>query len=468
MFKYIFTNSSGILTSRIFGFVRDLLMASIIGAGALSDMFFVAFKLPNLFRRIFGEGAFSQAFLPSFFGARYRGGFALLCLLFFALVLVFLSLLVWIFAPFITKALAFGFEPEKIAQTAPLVAINFWYLLLVFIITLFGALLQYKRNFSAWAYSPALLNIAMICALLYAKNSEDYQKVVILSYGVLLGGLLQILLHIYPLVRLGFFRLLCVGFFELKFKSKEICLHFKAFLAQFLPALLGSSTAQIASFLDTLLASFLASGAISYLYYANRIFQLPLAVFAIATSTALFPLVARQIAAKNEEGALKAMKKAFWFLLALLGSCAIGGALLGREIMWLLFERGAFSRADSIESALVFSGYLLGLLPFGLARIFSLWFYSHKLQAKAAKISAFSLLFGVACGAVLMQIYGAFGLALGSSLGGFALFFISIYFFGFARFLEIIKSLKFALLIALFWGALAILILLFKSFIFSL
>ncbi len=157
--------------------------------------------------------------------------------------------------------------------------------------------------------------------------------------------------------------------------ANKIKSELKAFFTQFLPAMLGSSTAQIASFIDTILASFLASGSISYLYYANRIFQLPLAIFAIAISTALFPMVAKSIKAGQEANALKSMKKSFWFLCFMLLACAIGGAMLNQHIIWLLYEHGKFSRADTIECALVFAGYMVGLVPFGLARIFSLYLY---------------------------------------------------------------------------------------------
>ena len=134
--KGFLTNSSGILTSRILGFFRDLLTATTLGAGMYSDMFFVAFKLPNLFRRVFGEGAFNQAFLPNFFQARFRGGFALKIAGIFCVILLILSLFVCMFSEPITKILAFGFSQELIESTAPLVVINFWYLLLIFIVTL--------------------------------------------------------------------------------------------------------------------------------------------------------------------------------------------------------------------------------------------------------------------------------------------------------------------------------------------
>ncbi|WP_299547448.1 murein biosynthesis integral membrane protein MurJ [uncultured Helicobacter sp.] len=471
--KGFFTNSSGILTSRILGFFRDLLTANTLGAGIYSDMFFVAFKLPNLFRRVFGEGAFNQSFLPGFFKARFRGGFTLKIGLIFSAILLLLSLFVCLFSEPITKLLAFGFSKDLIALTAPLVVINFWYLLLVFIVTLFGAMLQYKRNFTAWAYSPALLNLAMIIALLLAQNHEAYQAVLILSYGVLAGGVAQIILHFIPMQRLGFLKLLICGVKELKDSTKHnrknsINTSVKEFFKQFFPAMLGSSTAQIASFIDTLLASFLASGAISYLYYANRIFQLPLAVFAIATSTALFPMVAKYIKESKEQEALKSLTKSFWLLLILLSLCTIGGILLKDEIIWLLFERGKFTREDSLICASVFGAYLIGLLPFGLSRIFSLWLYSQSKQALAAKISAFSLLVGTFFSLILMQFLGAVGLALAGSISGFVVFFLTLHFFSWKMFFKILWNPKFIALTCTILLLESLILLAFKTYIFSL
>ena len=481
-FKAFFTNSSGILTSRILGFFRDLLTATILGSSIYSDMFFVAFKLHNLFRRVFGEGAFNQAFLPGFFNARLRGGFALKIGLIFCIILLCLSVVVCVFNKPLTKLLAFGFSDDLIALTAPLVAINFWYLLLIFIVTLFGAMLQYKRNFTAWAYSPALLNLAMIIALLLARGSESYQAILTLSYGVLAGGIAQILLHCYPMWRLGFFKLLYVGFKELKYKNPQpnlknaqktskqdsINRNVKEFFKQFSPAMFGSSTAQFASFIDTLLASFLASGSISYLYYANRIFQLPLAIFAIATSTALFPMVAKYIKESKESLALRELSRSFWLLSILLSLCVLGGYLLKNEIIWLLFERGKFARTDTLLCAGVFGAYLVGLLPFGLARIFSLWLYSKSKQALAAKISAFSLLIGTFCSFVLMQYFGAIGLALGGSISGFFVFFLTLHFFGWNHFWNILWNPKWILILCFLLSVEFLILIAFKTYVFSL
>lgn len=436
------TNSSGILFSRIAGFLRDVMMASTLGASIYSDIFFVAFKIPNLFRRLFGEGAFNQAFLPSFIAARYKGAFSLQVGAIFLGILTLLSLLVTLFAPYVTKLLAFGFSDELIALAAPLVAINFWYLWLVFVVTFLGAILQYKRRFGAFAYSTILLNLSMIVALYFAKDRESYEIVVWLSWGVLAGGVLQIALHLPSFFRAGFGKMFRAGWKHYRTHAAQRRESVARFFRQFLPAMLGSSSAQIASFIDTLLASFLSSGAISYLYYANRIFQLPLAIFAIAVSTALFPTIARVIKQQKSDEALRYLKRAFWFLLYTLAFAAIGGILLRNEIIWLLFERGEFERSDTLKSAQVLAMYMIGLLPFGLAKIFSLWLYAHAKQGLAAKISAKSLLFSTILALGLMQFLGASGLALASSLGGFLLFFWTIRAFGVREFWDIIRNKK--------------------------
>ncbi len=432
-------------------------MANTLGAGIYSDIFFIAFKLPNLFRRIFSEGAFTQSFLPTFINARKKGLISVCIFAIFFIFLILLSIIVYIFSGFFTKLLAYGFDDYTIELAKPIVAINFWYLSLIFCANFFSSLLQYKNNFWVSAYNTALLNISMILALIFAKDKDAYTIVYILSYSVLVGGIAQILLHCYSLYNLKFFRLFLVGILDLKLiltnkkKSKINILKndLHSFLKQFFPALLGSSTAQIASFIDTLLASFLVIGSVSYLYYANRIFQLPLALFAIATSTALFPMVAKMIKNNNEAKALQLLKKSFWLLAFTLGICVVGGIVLKNEIIWILFERGKFQRSDTIIVANVFMAYLIGLIPFGLARIFSLWLYSQKRQNIAAKISAISLICGVFFSLILMHSFGAVGLAFSSSLSGFVLLILTIKAFGYSKFRYIINSKKLFMILIL-------------------
>ena len=226
----------------------------------------------------------------------------------------------------------------------------------------------------------------------------------------------------------------------------------------------GNSTAQVSAFLDTFLASFLMTGSISYLYYANRIFQLPLALFAIATSIALFPRVARYIKNKNETKAKEFMRKAFWFLAFLLSASAIGGLVLSKEITWLLFERGAFSAEDTQNTTLVLQMYMIGLLPFGLQKLFVLWLYAKEMQMKAAKIATYSLVTYIVIALSLISPMGVSGLALASTVGGFVSFTLTIRVFGVKNFLDILRS-KYSLYLVVGTIIFTILLLIFKDFI---
>ncbi len=436
--KSIFTNSFGILISRFTGLGRDVLMASALGASVWSDMFFVAFKLPNLFRRIFAEGAFTQAFMPSFIASKHKGVFATAIFLRFLLFLMAFSLVITFFPEPITKLLAWGWPSEQIAQTAPLIAINFWYLDLIFIVTFLATLLQYKEHFATTAMSTALLNISMITALwLYMK--EDPQTVAYaLSFAVLIGGGLQILAHVITLHNFKLDRLL-VGGWKYR-KEKDVEEEKKHFNSLFLPGILGNSTPQISAFIDTILATFLMTGSVSFLFYANRVFQLPLAIIAIATATVLFPAVSKALKNHQEEKAYENLKQAFWLLSFLLGASMIGGIIMAEPIVWLLFERGKFTAVETLQTVDVLRMYMIGLLPFGLAKLFSLFLYASHRHRKAAKIAVYSLITSVSFSLILMHPMGASGLALAGSIGGWVLFIFTVKEVGFDKFLLIVKA----------------------------
>ena len=430
LIKSIFTNSTGILTSRILGFIRDLLTASILGANIYSDIFFVAFKLPNLFRRIFAEGAFTQAFIPAYAKSKHKIRFSSVVFLQLFGFLIILSLLVSMFSHLVAKAIAIGFDQETIDLAAPLFAINFYYLPMIFVVTFMAALLQYKNHFATTAYSTALLNLTMIGGLLIAQDMEKYEITFYLSYGVLAGGLLQILVHLYAIKRLN---LLKIFHFKKHQKKEE-----NKFYKNFMSATVGSSTTHISAFLDTWLASFLMSGSISYLYYGNRVFQLPLALFAIATSVALFPMIARSIKNKDENKALYLMRKSSLILFGLLSIATLIGIVFDEFIISLLFERGAFTETDTTNTALILTMYLIGLIPFGVAKIFSLWLYAKEQQFLAAKISMKSLAWNIVFSLALIEPFGAAGLAFASTLSGFILFYLTIKEFGFRKFKELL------------------------------
>jgi putative peptidoglycan lipid II flippase len=438
--KSIFTNSFGILISRVTGLGRDVLMASALGASIWSDMFFVAFKLPNLFRRIFAEGAFTQAFMPSFIASSHKGVFATAIFLRFLLFLMAFSLLITFFPEPITKLLAWGWDAELIAETSPLTAINFWYLDLIFVVTFLATLLQYKNHFVTTAMSTVLLNIAMIVALwLYMK--EDPKSVAYaLSFAVLIGGALQVLVHVMAINKFNLHKILVGGWKYRKIKDvKEEKKHFQSL---FIPGILGNSTPQISAFIDTILATFLMTGSVSYLFYANRVFQLPLAIIAIATATVLFPSVSKALKNGQETAAYANLDKAFWLLAFLLGASMIGGIILAEPIVWLLFERGKFGLSQTLETVSVLQMYMVGLLPFGLAKLFSMFLYASHRHLKAAKIAVYSLITSVTSSLVLMQFMGASGLALAGSIGGWVLFIFTVKEVGFDKFMTIVKSKK--------------------------
>ena len=466
MFKAIFTNSFGILFSRVLGFIRDLLTASALGASVYSDIFFIAFKLPNLFRRIFAEGAFTQVFIPAFAKTDHKGVFSANIFIVFLSIIFFITLLVNLLPSLATQAIAVGLDEQTIALASPFVAINFWYLPLIFAVTFLSTMLQYKHHFATSAFSTALLNLSLILALYFSQDKSQNEIVYYLSWGVVIGGILQLAVHIIAIYKLGLSKILFGGFKYLRVKSKIIKKDTREFRKQFFPAMWGNSTAQVSAFLDTFLASFLVTGSISYLYYANRIFQLPLALFAIATAIALFPRVARFLKQKKDEEALAYLGKAFWFLAFLLTASTIGGIILAQEITWLLFERGAFSAEDTANTTAVLQMYMIGLLPFGLQKLFLLWIYAKEMQMMAAKIATISLVTYIVLALSLISPMGVSGLALASTVGGFLGFTLTIKTFGVKNFLNIVRSKNLIYLI-LGSGILIILLLLFKDFISS-
>jgi len=431
LIKSIFTNSSGILFSRILGFIRDLLTASFLGANVYSDIFFVAFKLPNLFRRIFAEGAFTQAFIPAYAKSIHKIQFSSAIFVSFFAFIMLLSLLVTLFSKAVTHIIALGFDTQTVELAAPLLAINFYYLPLIFVVTFMAALLQYKHHFATTAFSTALLNLALIGALIISKDMDKYEMTYYLSYGVIIGGLLQVVAHVIAIKTNNLSKI---------FTFKKMKMAQKRFYKSFMGATIGSSTAHISAFLDTWLASFLVSGSISYLYYANRVFQLPLALFAIATTTALFPMIARAIKNQDEQKALLLMRKSTIILSSLLLIATLIGIVFNEFIIELLFQRGEFLSDDTTNVAIIMSMYLIGLVPFGIAKIFSLWLYAQEKQFLAAKISIKALTFNIVFSLMLIKPYGAAGLAFASTISGFVLFYLTIREFGLKKFLILMKS----------------------------
>lgn len=450
VFKNFIINALGILCSRILGLVRDILIALFLGAGLYSDIFFVALKMPAFFRRIFAEGAFGQSFLPNFVKAPKKGAFCVSIMIQFSSIVFLCCLLVSFFSSFFTKIFAFGFDQKTIDIASPLVAINFWYLFFIFLVTFFGAILNYKQKFFITSFSAALFNLSIVIAAFFVDKNEPLKTLYYFSYATVLSGLAQLILHLIILKNNPIIKAMILSIRLKKAKTKM-----KSFYGNFFHGVLGSSATQISSLLDTTIASFLISGSISYLYYANRVFQLPLALFAIALTQVSFPKILKHLKSEQENLALKFMQRAMIFLSVLLLISSIIGSVYSLEICQLLFQRGNFTHSDSITTAYVLIAYLIGLLPFGLQKLLSLWLYA-KFKQKIAAFIAFKALFiSLLCSVAFIffikdENLKVIGVAFSSSLSAFYLLGANIKEFGFKKFFGLISfKICFLIIIAL-------------------
>jgi putative peptidoglycan lipid II flippase len=250
-----------------------------------------------------------------------------------------------------------------------------------------------------------------------------------MSYGVVIGGLLQLLAHLIAIHFNSMNKVLYGGLLRWR-RFSEVKSETDGFFKRFTLAIWGGGTAQISSFLDTVMASFLVTGSISYLYFANRVFQFPLAIFAIATTIAIFPRVSKLIKQNRDGEARKIFKKSFWLLAYMLSLSTLIGVLFAEEIVQLLFERGAFSEADRLATAQVLIFYLLGLSIFGVSKLFSLWLYAHERIGTSAKISTYSLIVKIVSALLLIQPLGASGLALSTTISSLTLLVFTLNEFG--------------------------------------
>jgi putative peptidoglycan lipid II flippase len=414
MLKRIMTVGGLTLVSRVTGFLRDILLAAILGAGPVADAFFIALRLPNHFRAIFAEGAFNSAFIPAY--ARVRGEHGVVparlfadrvfTMLFAAQVLLLAAAL--LFTPTAISLLApgFGADPERFAIAVGLTRITFPYLLLITLVTLYGGILNALQRFASAAAAPILLNLSMMATLALAAFFPSAGQAA--AWGVFIAGCLEVVLVATDLRRhdrLPTFRAVIL--------DEDVRRFFKALG----PAVLGSAGTQIAVFADTIIASFLAAGAVSALYYADRIEQLPIGVIGIAVGTVLLPEMARRIAAGDEGGARHAQDRAIEFTLLLSVPCVAAFAIVPDLIMRALFLRGAFTPADAQAAGATLAAYAIGLLPFVLLRAVSSTFLARGDTATPVKALAVSVAVNVALKFLLMDRYAQVGLALATSAG---------------------------------------------------
>ncbi|MBD3235157.1 MAG: murein biosynthesis integral membrane protein MurJ, partial [Candidatus Eisenbacteria bacterium] len=411
--------SLGTLASRVLGVVRDILRAYLFGTGMAADAFTVAFRLPNMLRALFAEGALSAAFVPVLTESMEREGpdawkrLVLRVGSLLALALTLVALLGILIAPYLIPLIVPGYArvPGKIELTVTLTRWLFPYIFFIGLATLAMGTLNARRRFTTPAMSAAVLNLAMIAAMawLCPRLGPDRSRMIIgLAWGVLVGGALQLAIQIPPLLREGIW-----ARFRLTLRDPRI----RRIGALMLPGVVGLGVAEINAFVDTFLASLLPGGSVAALEYGQRVMQLPLGVFAVALGTAVLPTLSRH-AAREETTELTdsfrlALRLTGFILLPVTGLFLV----VHRPLLRLLFERGAFADGRSLEmTALAFVCYTVGLCAYGAVKIIVPVFYARQNTRTPVRIAATAMLANIGLNLVLMQFFQLGGLALATAL----------------------------------------------------
>ncbi|MBI3988131.1 MAG: murein biosynthesis integral membrane protein MurJ [candidate division NC10 bacterium] len=412
--------SAATFLSRILGFIRDMVVAKAFGAGMATDSFFVAFRLPNMLRELLGEGALSAAFVPVFAERLRRGGneaweLARKTLTVLGLLLIAVSLLGVLLAPALVRILAPGFStvPEKLTLTIRLTRWIFPYIFCVGIGALFMGILNALGHFATPALSPVMLNLAMIASVLFLASRLD-EPIFALAYGVLLGGILQLCIQVPIAARKGLpFRP------TLDFEDPSLLRIGRLMI----PGTLGLAITQINVFIGTFLASFLDQGSISYLYYAFRLIQFPIGLFGVALATALLPTLSSQASVRSLEAVKGTLMFSMRFAFFLTLPAMLGLIVFRVPIIFLLFERGEFTRAETLATAEILLFYSLGLMFYVLNRVVAPVYYAFQDTKTPVLIGAGAVLSNIVFSLLLMPTLGARGLALATSLSSLVNFF---------------------------------------------
>ena len=379
------------IISRLLGYLRDILIAIFLGAGFIADVFFVAFRIPNTFRRLFAEGTFNAAFVPSYSSELLKNksksnNFANEVFNLLFLGLLFLVLLAELFMPVFVGLIAPGFveNDQKIELAINLTRITFPFLIFVSLSSFFGAILNSHNKFAAASAAPIILNITLILILIFGKYLND-QLIFYLSYGVSVAGFLQ-LVFLYKFVK---------KFYSLRFKIKiKINSKVKIFFKKLLPSIFSSGVTQINILVGTIIASFEAS-AVSYLYYADRIYQINLAIAGIAIGVVILPQLSKQVFLKKKQNILKIQNKALELSIFLSLPASVALLIGSNEIISALFGYGSFDKLAVLNSSKALYFFSLGLPAFALIKVFSTFFFANNDTKTPFYISLFSVLLNI-------------------------------------------------------------------------
>lgn len=405
------------LASRLSGFARDVALSHLFGAGAAADAFFVAFRIPNFFRRLFAEGAFAQAFVPVL--ADYQRGPAAALRRFvqimagnLALVVGLLSVLGVLGAPILVLVFAPGFadEPIRATLTADLVRITFPYLGFISLTAFAGAVLNSHGRFAVPAFTPVLLNLTLIIAALAIAPGLD-EPVLALAWGVFVAGLVQLLFQLRPLSQLELLAGLRVDYTDSGARRVGRLL---------VPAVFASSASQVNSLIDVMLASTLTTGSISWLYYADRLLELPVGLVAVALGTVLLPSLSRLASASNEAGFATTL--GWGIRLAAFFGLPAAAALwmLSVPLVSVIFFHGAMTQHDVLMAALAVQAFAIGLLGMLLVKVLAPAYFARKDTRTPLRFAVIAVALNITLNLALFRVMGHVGLAFATSCAAVA------------------------------------------------
>ncbi|MBS1269064.1 MAG: putative lipid II flippase MurJ [Gammaproteobacteria bacterium] len=402
------------LVSRISGLVRDIVFANIMGSGPIADAFFVAFRIPNFFRRIFGEGAFSQSFIPVFSEYREKRdseetkAFIDHMAGMLGAILAVLTLLgIWA-APGFVMVIAPGYidDPDKFSITVDALRLTFPYLLFISLVAMSQGLLNTCGRFGPPAVTPVLLNLCMIAAALWLAPFTPNEAVAV-SLGVLVAGVLQLVFQIPFLRSEG-----VLPFPRPKLKDEGVRRVFKLML----PAIFGVSVAQINILIGTLLASFLVTGSVSWLYYSDRVMEFPLGVFGIALATVMLPSLSKLHAKERTEAFSELLDWSLRWVFLISVPAMVGLILLAGPILSTLFLHGSTTPDDIRMMSLSLAAYAAGLAGFVLVKVLAPGFFARQDMKTPVKVAAFAMAINIVLSLILVSPMKHTGLALATSL----------------------------------------------------
>ena len=412
------------MISRLLGFTRDVVFANIFGAGALTDAFFVAFKIPNFLRRLFAEGAFSQAFVPVLTEYRSQRDKAAVRLLIanttgvLGAILLLLTICAIIGSNYLIMLFAPGFvdDPLKFGLASDMLQITFPYLFFISLTALAGGILNSYDKFAVPALTPVWLNLILIGAAL-GFTSQFEPPILALAWGVFFAGMVQLLFQIPFLLQMGLLSRPRWGWHDSGVRR---------ILKLMLPAIFGSSVAQINLLLDTIIASFLITGSVSWLYYSDRLVEFPLGIFGIAMATVILPSLSKKHAEADSESFSKTLDWALRWVLLIGMPASVGLILLAGPMLATLFNYGEFQSSDVTMASLSLMAYGVGLLGFMLVKVLAPGFYARQDTKTPVRYGIYSMLANMGMNILFVVplavngIAGAHaGLALATSLAAF-------------------------------------------------